>query len=65
MNYGRFLSYNIVGGLLWISSFLFAGYFFGNIPAVKENFTLVILGIIAVSILPGVVEFVRARARVV
>ena len=63
MGYGRFTGYNIVGGLLWISLFLFGGYFFGNIPAVKQNFTLVILGIIVVSILPGVIEFFRARAR--
>lgn len=65
MRYGRFALYNVVGGLVWICSFLYAGYFFGNIPAVKENFTLVILGIIVVSILPGVIEVIRAqRARV-
>lgn len=63
MSYWRFAGYNIVGGVVWIGSFLFAGYFFGNIPAVKKNFTLVILGIIAVSILPGVIELVRARVR--
>lgn len=61
MSYRRFAAYNVVGGLVWISSFLYAGYFFGNIPAVKKNFTLVILGIIVVSILPGVIEVVRAR----
>lgn len=61
MSYWQFAAYNVVGGLVWISSFLYAGYFFGNIPAVKENFTLVILGIIVVSILPGVIEVVRAR----
>lgn len=65
MSYGRFAAYNIVGGLLWTGAFLFGGYFFGNIPAVKENFTWVILGIIVVSILPGIVEVVRARARAV
>lgn len=63
MRYGHFALYNIVGGLLWISLFLFGGYFFGNIPVVKQNFTLVILGIIVVSILPGVIEFARARTR--
>ncbi len=63
MRYGRFAAYNVVGGLLWISSFLFGGYFFGNIPAVKKNFTLVIFGIIVVSILPGVIELIRARTR--
>lgn len=61
MSYWQFAVYNVVGGLVWISSFLYAGYFFGNIPAVKENFTLVILGIIVVSILPGVIEVLRAR----
>lgn len=61
MSYWHFAVYNVVGGLVWISSFLYAGYFFGNIPVVKKNFTLVILGIIAVSILPGVIELVRAR----
>ncbi|MBI3803700.1 MAG: DedA family protein [Nitrospirae bacterium] len=62
MRYWHFAAYNIVGGILWIGLFLFGGYFFGNIPTVKENFTLVILGIIVVSVLPGVVELVRSRA---
>lgn len=61
MSYWHFAAYNVVGGLVWISSFLYAGYFFGNIPVVKKNFTLVILGIIVVSILPGVIEVIRAR----
>ena len=63
MSYWRFAGYNIIGGLVWIGSFLLGGYFFGNIPAVKENFTWVIFGIIVVSILPGIVEFIRARSR--
>lgn len=61
MTYGRFLSYNIIGGVVWIALFTFAGFFFGNIPAVKENFTVVILAIIAISVLPGIIEFVRHR----
>jgi membrane-associated protein len=61
MNYFRFISYNVAGGILWISSFVFGGYYFGNIPMVKKNFTLVILAIIFVSILPGIVEFIRHR----
>lgn len=61
MSYWYFAVYNVVDGLIWISSFLYAGYFFGKIPVVKKNFTLVILGIIVVSILPGVIELVRAR----
>ncbi len=63
MNYGRFLLYNIVGGLAWVGGFLYLGYFFGNVPVVKENFSLVVLGIIFVSVLPIVYEFVMARRR--
>jgi len=62
MNYFRFISYNIVGGILWIASFVFGGYYFGNIPMVKRNFTLVILAIIFLSVLPGGIEFLRHRA---
>ncbi|MCX7748059.1 MAG: DedA family protein [Clostridia bacterium] len=61
MNYFRFISYNVIGGIAWISIFLFAGYGFGNVPAVKKNFTLVIFGIIFVSVLPAVFEFLRSR----
>ena len=61
MTYMRFLSYNVVGGLIWIATFVFGGYFFGNIPMVKRNFTLVILAIIFLSILPGIIEFFRQR----
>ncbi len=63
MAYGRFLLYNVVGGLLWVVGLVLAGYFFGNLPAVKNNLTLVILGIVFVSVLPVVVEYLRhARA---
>ena len=61
MNYRYFLTYNVVGGLLWVSLFVFGGYFFGNMPVVKKNFTMVIFAIIFLSILPGIVEFVRAK----
>lgn len=61
MSYWRFISYNIIGGVAWIALFIFGGYIFGNIPAVKHNFTLVIIGIIFVSILPGFIEFLRHR----
>jgi len=61
MTYMRFLSYNVVGGLIWIATFICGGYFFGNIPLVKRNFTLVILVIIFLSILPGIIEFFRQR----
>ena len=62
MNYRRFLAYNVVGGLLWVAVCLFAGYFFGNLPFVKKNFSLVILAIIVISVLPAVFEYLRHRA---
>ncbi len=63
MTYTRFLSYNVVGGLIWIATFIFGGYYFGNIPLVKRNFTMVILAIIVLSVLPGIIEFFRQRQR--
>lgn len=59
MQYGRFLAYNVVGGVVWVTMFVWAGYLFGNIPAVKERFSLVILGIIAVSVLPIALELFK------
>jgi membrane-associated protein len=61
MNYPRFAAYNVVGAILWVTSFLFGGYLFGNVPMVKENFHAVILAIIVISVLPPVIELVRAR----
>jgi membrane-associated protein len=61
MSYLRFLAYNVVGGLLWVTVCLFAGYFFGNLPFVKKNFSLVILAIIVISVLPAVFEYLRHR----
>ncbi|MGE5682805.1 MAG: DedA family protein [Bacillota bacterium] len=61
MSYGKFISYNIFGGLLWVSLFLFAGYFFGNIPFIKNNFSMVIIAIIFISILPGIIEYFRHK----
>lgn len=61
MNYKYFLSYNVIGGLCWVSSFIILGYSFGNIPMVKDNFTYLIFGIIIISILPAVVEFIRQK----
>jgi membrane-associated protein len=63
MRYSRFLSYNIIGGIAWVSLFLLAGYFFGALGFVRDNLTLVIFGIIIVSFLPAVVEFARGRRR--
>jgi membrane-associated protein len=59
MTYGKFLLYNVVGGIVWVTSITLAGFFFGNIPVVRRHFTLVILGIIVVSVLPGVFEGLR------
>jgi membrane-associated protein len=61
MDYSKFIAYNIVGGLVWVGAFTILGYFFGNIPAVKENFTIVVFGIIGVSVLPMVWEFAKAK----
>lgn len=63
MTYWRFISYNVSGGVVWIAVCVFAGYYFGNLPIVKQNFSLVILAIIIISILPGVIEFLRQHYR--
>ena len=63
MSYPRFLSYNVVGGLLWVAACVFAGYFFGNLPFVKKNFSLVILTIIVISVMPGVLEYLKHRSQ--
>jgi membrane-associated protein len=62
MSYGRFLSYNVAGGLLWVSVCVFGGYFFGNLPFVKKNFSVVILAIIVISLLPALFEYLKHRA---
>jgi membrane-associated protein len=61
MTYGKFLTYNVVGGIFWIFSFTLGGYFFGNLPFVKKNFTLVIFAIIIISVMPTVIEYFRQR----
>lgn len=61
MNLLRFWFFNVSGGICWVVGFLLAGYFFGNIPAVKRNFEFVILGIVVVSLLPVVIEWYRSR----
>ena len=61
MHYGRFIRYNIIGAILWVVLFSYAGYFFANIPLVKNNLALVLAAIIVISVLPGVIEVVRAR----
>ena len=63
MTYKRFMVFNIVGGILWVCSFVYAGYLFGNMPIVRQNFTLLVMGIIVFSILPIVIETVRHRLK--
>jgi membrane-associated protein len=63
MSYGRFLLYNVVGGVAWVLGFVLLGYFFGNLPVVRENFSLVILAIVVLSVLPIVIEWFRHRRR--
>jgi membrane-associated protein len=61
MNYPRFLFFSVVGSFFWIGLFIAAGYVFGNIPIVKSNFTIVVLAIIFISLLPAIIEAARAR----
>jgi membrane-associated protein len=63
MTYGHFITYNIVGGIAWVAIFTLGGYFFGSMPFVQENFTYVVLAIILISVMPGVIEFLRERAK--
>lgn len=61
MTYSKFILFNIVGGVLWCALFVYGGYFFGNLPIVKNNFSIVIVVIIFISILPGIIEFARHK----
>jgi membrane-associated protein len=61
MNYRRFITFNVIGGIMWVTIFITLGALFGNIPFVKNNFEIVTLGIVFISILPMIFEFVRAR----
>lgn len=61
MHYGRFIRYNVIGAVLWVVLFSYAGYFFANIPLVKNNLGLVLAAIIVISVLPGVIEIIRAK----
>jgi membrane-associated protein len=61
MSYRKFFSYNVIGAVLWVFSLCLAGYYFGGMPIVKDNFGLVVVAIIIISILPAVIEFLRVR----
>ena len=61
MNYKKFISYNILGAIAWVFSFILAGYFFGNLPVVKRNFHIVIFGVIGVSMLPMLVPWIKSK----
>ena len=61
MSHSRFMAYNVLGAVLWVGLFLYAGYWFGNLPAVRKNFTLLILGILVLSVMPVFIEAWRAR----
>ncbi len=61
MGYARFATFNVTGGIAWVCSFILGGYFFGNVPAVKRNFHLVIVAIVVLSVLPPIFEFLRSR----
>lgn len=61
MTYPRFFAYNVIGGVLWVASFTYAGYFFGNLPVIRQNLSLLIVAIVVISFLPGIVQFLRQR----
>ena len=63
MTYSHFISYNVIGGILWVTLFTWGGYFFGNLPFVQDNFTFVVVAIIIISVLPAVYEVIKARTR--
>lgn len=63
MNYGKFLFFNVIGAVAWVCSFTLVGYFFGNIPAIKHNFSLVVFAIIGISLVPIVIESIKAKKK--
>ncbi|MCX7881216.1 MAG: DedA family protein [Patescibacteria group bacterium] len=64
MDYKKFIFYNIIGGVLWCSLFIGAGYFFGNIPFIKKNFSLVVIAIILISLIPIILEVIKKKEKV-
>ena len=63
MSYGQFFSYNVIGGILWVFIATLAGYFFGNLKFVRENFSLVIIGVVLISLIPIIVEILRKKLK--
>ena len=61
MDYGKFVTFNIAGGILWVTSMTLLGYFFGNIPFIKKNFEYVIIGVILLSVMPVVIGYLKHR----
>lgn len=61
MTYPKFISYNVIGGIVWVGIFIYGGYFFGNLDFVKNNFSIVIISIILISMLPGLTEYIRHK----
>jgi membrane-associated protein len=61
MTYTKFIAYNVIGGVGWVFSCVFAGYFFGNLPIVRDNFSLAIAAVVVISVIPAVVEYLRHR----
>ena len=63
MSYWRFMSYNVIGGIAWINIFGWLGYYFGNMPYIKKNFSLVIIAIVVISVIPAVIEYFKRKRR--
>jgi len=63
MSYGKFISYNIIGGIAWVTIFILTGFYFGNIPTIKHNFSVVIMAIILISVIPMVIEAVKHKLK--
>lgn len=63
MSYWRFMSYNVIGGIAWINIFGWMGYYFGNLPYIKKNFSLVIIAIVVISVMPAVIEYFKRKRR--
>ena len=61
MSYGKFISYNVIGGISWVLIFTLAGYFFGNLPFVQEHFELVVVAIVLISVMPAVYEYIKGK----